>query len=153
MKRTLKNEKIKLEVLETLSKLVKSGFQKKLQRFVGLNNSFAMRLRRDGRVTRTKMRTRLRNKTKSNSLSIWLTSSRTWRIVVSLSLENMRTPSNNRRKAWTTSWHILKRSKRISTNILNVNDVTTSCIGWGKTFGKKSTTWPKFSRREARLSR
>jgi len=57
-------------VLETLSKSVKSGFQKKLQRFVGFSSFFAIYLRRDRRTTRTRIKTRSRNGTESSLLSI-----------------------------------------------------------------------------------
>jgi len=57
-------------MLETFSKSMKNNFQKKSQRFVKFNNFFAMRLRRNEKITKTKIKTTLKNKIKRNSLSI-----------------------------------------------------------------------------------
>jgi len=62
-----------------------------------------MRLRCDKRITKTKIRTKLRNKIENNLLSIQLILLRTRRIVVLFSLKNIRTLSNNCRKALITS--------------------------------------------------
>jgi len=57
-------------MLETFSKLMKNNFQKNSQRFVKFNNFFAMRLRRNEKITKIKLKTKIKNKIKRNSLSI-----------------------------------------------------------------------------------